>query len=140
MTPELVVCSFAEPRYGWKVRRISAPLGTWGGAELFRSTAERAGMVAWVARADDKDHVEISLNEEGVRMAEKRIYVVEMKNEDGDALNGIPDTTVKKLVRAGNPAQAIRHVAQSRFSAHVAKQEELVSLAAGGVSDAGDAA
>ena len=37
------------------------------------------------------------------------------------------------LVRANNPAQAIRHVASDRFSARVASQEELVMLVSDGV-------
>ena len=38
-----------------------------------------------------------------------------------------------RLVRAGNPAQAIRHVARKQYSAIVADQEALVSMLTNGV-------
>ncbi len=49
----------------------------------------------------------------------KRIYIV--SSEQG-----------RTLVRAGNQAQAIRHVAVSQYSAKVASQDELVELVAAG--------
>lgn len=51
-----------------------------------------------------------------------RIYVVR-DNEMGEAA----------LVRAANPAQAIRHVVKNRFAVVVADQEALVRLLADGV-------
>lgn len=42
------------------------------------------------------------------------------------------DTQAKRLIRAGNQAQAIRHAAQSRFAIEVAGQDDLVQLLATG--------
>lgn len=55
----------------------------------------------------------------------KRIYKVE--DTEGDA----PSV---KLVRAGTPAQALRHATISRFSVDVATQDDLVALVANGVA------
>lgn len=41
---------------------------------------------------------------------------------------------LKHLVRAPNPAQAIRHVTANRYSAEVADQETLLRLLGDGVS------
>lgn len=38
------------------------------------------------------------------------------------------ETHAKRLIRAGNQAQAIRHAAQSRFAIEVASQDDLVQL------------
>ncbi len=60
----------------------------------------------------------------------KRIYLVADR-----------ESSTTRLVRATNPSQAIRHVAQ-RFAADVASQDDLVALLATGtkVEDAGEAA
>lgn len=42
------------------------------------------------------------------------------------------DTQAKRLIRAGNQAQAIRHAAASRFDIAVAGQDDLVELLASG--------
>lgn len=42
------------------------------------------------------------------------------------------ETAAVHLVRATSQAQAIRHVASTRYSAAVASQDELVQLVAGG--------
>lgn len=51
-----------------------------------------------------------------------RIYLVTHKNEN------VPS----RLVRAGNPSQALRHVAQDEFSVEVATQDQLVLLVGSG--------
>lgn len=62
-------------------------------------------------------------------MADTRIYVVHEPQEVD---------TPRRMVRAVSQAQALRHVAQTRFTVNVATQEELVShlSAAGKVEDA----
>ena len=42
------------------------------------------------------------------------------------------ETQAKRLIRAGNQAQAIRHAAQSRFDIEVAGQDDLVQLLGSG--------
>lgn len=58
-----------------------------------------------------------------------RIYVV----TDATVAPTDPEQQAHRLVRAGNPAQAIRHVVRGRFSAEVAGQATLVRLVAAGV-------
>jgi hypothetical protein len=60
-----------------------------------------------------------------------RIYTVTIKH---------PGAEVRRLVRAYNQAQAIRHAAADTITASVATQDECVGLAAAGqiVEDAGD--
>ncbi len=55
-----------------------------------------------------------------------RIYVVTETDENEGTVPG------KKLVRAGNPAQAIRHVTKGRFTAEVADQDTLVACISAG--------
>lgn len=43
------------------------------------------------------------------------------------------ETNKNRLIRAGNQAQAIRHVAQTRFDIEVAGQDDLVSLLTSGI-------
>ena len=50
-----------------------------------------------------------------------RIYLVT------DAITG-----AKRLIRAGTPAQAVRHAARSQFNVAVASQDDLVFLVADG--------
>lgn len=57
----------------------------------------------------------------------ERIYVVSEMDESGN-------TVGEDLVRAGNQAQAVRHVAADRFIANVATQDDLVRLLAAGKS------
>ena len=42
------------------------------------------------------------------------------------------DTETRRLIRAANQAQAVRHAAQSRFDIQVASQDDLVELLAAG--------
>lgn len=49
-------------------------------------------------------------------MSNTRIYLVSSVNES------------KRLVRATNPAQAVRHVARAEITASVASQDDLVTL------------
>lgn len=49
-------------------------------------------------------------------MSNTRIYLVNSVNES------------KRLVRATNPAQAVRHVARAEITASVASQDDLVTL------------
>ena len=42
------------------------------------------------------------------------------------------ESQAKRLIRAGNQAQAIRHAVASRFGAEVASQNDLVTLLAAG--------
>lgn len=42
------------------------------------------------------------------------------------------DTQTRRLIRAANQAQAVRHAAQSRFDIQVASQNDLVKLLAAG--------
>lgn len=57
-----------------------------------------------------------------------RIYVVTRKLP---VLGGVEANN--RLVRAGNPSQALRHVAENTLSVGVASQDELVELTAAGV-------
>ena len=43
------------------------------------------------------------------------------------------ETNKRRLIRAGNQAQAIRHAAQTRFDIEVAGQDDLVSLLTSGI-------
>ena len=43
------------------------------------------------------------------------------------------ETNKHRLIRAGNQAQAIRYVAQTRFDIEVAGQDDLVALLTGGI-------
>ncbi len=49
-------------------------------------------------------------------MSNSRIYLVQSVNDS------------KRLVRATNPAQAVRHVARAEITASVASQDDLVTL------------
>lgn len=73
----------------------------------------------WTARAV-RDHV---AKERKVT----RIYLVERTDSvpPGTSLQGV--TIESRLVRAGNPAQAIRHVVRSLYRAAVPGQDELVA-------------
>lgn len=51
----------------------------------------------------------------------QRIYLVTDRN-----------TQTRRLIRAANQAQAVRHAAQSRFDIQVASQDDLVTLLAAG--------
>lgn len=42
------------------------------------------------------------------------------------------DTQTRRLIRAANQAQAVRHAAQARFDIQVASQDTLVELLAAG--------
>lgn len=121
---------------GWvrgKDRDLGAPIQTWAGAEAFAELARKQGApIAWVARADDPTRAEVT-DGRLEKMAEKRVYVVAVNQQNGDAARGAPDTVVKRLVKAAQPAQAIRHVAKGMISAHVGKQDELIELAGKGV-------
>jgi hypothetical protein len=55
-----------------------------------------------------------------------RIYKVDQKDSAGNVVKS-------RLVRAGTPSAAERHVSKPMFTASVATQDELVSLAASGV-------
>jgi hypothetical protein len=57
---------------------------------------------------------------------DSRIYVVQQKDSAGSVVK-------TRLVRAGTPSAAERHVSKPMFSASVATQDELVALAASGV-------
>ena len=59
--------------------------------------------------------------DEDITLMSTRIYLVTDR-----------DTQAKRLIRAGNQAQAIRHAAQSRFAIEVAGQDDLVQLLASG--------
>lgn len=64
---------------------------------------------------------------------ETRIYAVEVGEQSAQ------DKMVR-LVRAGNPAQAVRHVSKGMIGAKLATQDQLVELAGKGVKveDAGE--
>lgn len=54
---------------------------------------------------------------------ETRIYVVR---------HSLGESEVKKLVRAGTPAQAIRHAVKASVEARVAEQDDIVALVSAG--------
>lgn len=110
----------------WRERDIelSGSFESWAAAEEFLLQVRRAGVIAWVARAETHTRAEVTHGEE---IVDKRIYVVMVKEE-------------VHLVRAGNPAQAIRHVAKGLISAHVAKQDDMLKHRAVEVEDAGEEA
>lgn len=58
-------------------------------------------------------------------MADTRIYRVDEKDAHGKPVTNY-------LVRAASVAQAVRHVAEPRFTAGVASQDDLVELAGKG--------
>lgn len=114
---------------GWLRGRdvdLSAPIETAVGAFDFLDIVSKNGThVAWVSRVESPARRQILRGEYNV--ADSRIYVVKHNN-------------AQRLVRAGNPAQAIRHVAKKEISAEVASQDQLVELAGKGVTveDAGE--
>lgn len=55
-----------------------------------------------------------------------RIYVVSSKSN-------IASDRGNRLVRASNPSQALRHVAEGLFDVEVASQDQLVDLAGKGI-------
>lgn len=117
---------------------LCAPLDSYDAVEQMHQLIERhTGKLAWVSRAEDPKRWQIL---RGEKVAEKRIYVVNVNQQDGDAGRGVPDAVKRRLVRAGNPAQAIRHVAKGMISAKPAKADELVTeeMRALKVEEAGD--
>jgi hypothetical protein len=44
------------------------------------------------------------------------------------------ETNKRRLIRAGNPTQAIRHAAQTRFDVAYAEQDDLVGLLSAGIA------
>lgn len=123
-----VVCA---ARRGWKPRKISAVIETYAGAEAYAELAKKAGhLCVWVAFARDKARQAVLMGE--MTVAEKRIYVVNDKQANGEV--------VTRLVNAGNPAQAIRHVAKGKITATPATVNQMAILAkTHTVEESGDA-
>ena len=56
-----------------------------------------------------------------------------MANETATRIYRVDNGDAAQLVRASNPAQAIRHAAKNTFTVKVASQDDCVSLASEGV-------